>query len=182
MRADNKYPLMVWAIIILAVMNISTVATIMYRKYYPETTVAVTDQKQLEADSEKFSGRYFRNKLNLNREQMDKFWNMNQVFRPKARGITIELIQKRRQMLVEMSASVNDTIRLNALSDSIGQLHSDLKKETYRYYIEIKTICDTMQQRKLKELFSEMFTNDSQLGFQGSGGQKVRQQGRRFNN
>jgi Spy/CpxP family protein refolding chaperone len=182
MKADNKNQLIIWAIVILAVMNVSTIATILYRKYQPEKTITVTDQKQLEADSEKFSGRYFRDKLNLNREQMDKFWNMNHIFRPIARDITIELTQKRKQMLIEMSASVNDTIKLNALSDSIGQLHSDLKKVTYKYYIEIKTICDTVQQRKLKELFGEMFTNDSQLGFQGSGGQKVRQQGRRFNN
>ena len=170
MKAENKYPTMIWAIVILAVMNISTIATIMYRKYQPEKTMTVTDQNQLEVDSEKFSGRYFREKLNLTMDQMVKFRAMNPVFRPQARDMTMELARKRKRMLIEMSAPVSDTAKLNALSDSIGQLHSDLKKVTYKYYIEIKNICDTVQQRKLEELFNEMFTNDSQLGFSPIGG------------
>jgi len=175
---------MVWAIVILAVMNISTLATIMYNNYQSikTETISVSDQKQLEADSEKFSGRYFRDQLNLSSEQMDKFKEINPVFRPKARYITIELVEKRKQMLVEMSGANSDTTRLNALSDSIGQLHSDLKKITYRYYLEIKGICNQEQQSKLEQLFGEMFTNDSQLGNPGSGGPRGRQQGRRFNN
>ena len=170
--------MMAWAIVILAVMNISTIATVMYHKYQPEKILTVTSQKQLEVDSEKFSGRYFRDKLNLNIDQMVKFRTMNPVFRPQARDITMELAKKRKQMLVEMAASVSDTAKLNALSDSIGQLHSDLKKVTYKYYIEIKNICDTTQQRKLEELFNEMFTNDSQLGFSPMGGPRGMQQGR----
>ncbi|MCX6236859.1 MAG: periplasmic heavy metal sensor [Bacteroidia bacterium] len=184
MKTENKYTLMVWAIVILTVMNISTVATIVYHKYQSEKaeTIAVSDQKQLETDSEKFSGRYFRDQLNLSREQMDKFKEINPVFRPKARDITIELAQKRKQMLIEMAAAKSDTARLNALSDSIGQLHSNLKKITYRYYLEIKSICDPEQQRKLEQIFGEMFTNDSQLGYPGKGGPRGGRQGKRFNN
>lgn len=175
---------MAWAIVLLALMNISTIATIMYHKYLAGTTEtnSVTDQKQLEADSEKFSGRYFRDQLDLNREQMEKFSRINPVFRPKARKITIELAEKRKQMLLEMAASKSDTLRLNALSDSIGRLHSDLKKVTYAYYLDLKTLCDQEQKSKLEQLFSEMFTNDAPMGYPGAGGQRGRQQGRRFNN
>lgn len=184
MKTENKYSLMVWAIVILAVMNISTLATIMYNNYQSikTETNAVSDQKQLEADSEKFSGRYFRDQLNLSIEQMDKFKEINPVFRPKARNITIELAEKRKQMLIEMSAEKSDTLRLNALSDSIGQLHSALKKITYRYYMEIKSICDQEQQEKLEQIFGEMFTNDSSMGYPGKGGQRGWQHGRRLNN
>ena len=184
MKTENKYSLMVWAIVILAVMNISTLVTIMYHKYQSDTTEtnSESDQKQLETGSEKFSGRYFRDQLNLNSEQMDKFKEINLVFRPKARDITIELAKKRKQMLIEMSAAKNDTARLNALSDSIGQLHSNLKKITYRYYMEIKSICDPEQQQKLEQIFGEMFTNDSQMGYPGKGGPRGWQQGKRFNN
>jgi len=175
---------MVWAIVILALMNISTIATIMYENYQSVKTVAtsVSDRKQLEVDSEKFTGRYFRDQLNLSSEQMDKFKEFNPVFRPKARYITIELAEKRKQMLIEMSALNSDTARLNAFSDSIGQLHSNLKKITYRYYMEIKSICNQEQQKKLEQIFGEMFTNDSQLGYPGKGGPRGWQQGRRFNN
>lgn len=175
---------MVWAIVILAVMNISTLATILYHKYQSEktATISVSDQKQLEADSEKFSGRYFRDQLNLSREQMDKFKEINPLFRPKARNITIELAKKRKQMLIEMAVANSDTTSLNALSDSIGQLHRDLKKITFRYYLDIKSICDQEQQRKLEQIFGEMFTNDSPMGYPGKGGPRGWQQGRRFDN
>ncbi len=184
MKTENKYTLMGWAIVLLAVMNFSTLATIMYHKYQSdkaETSLAA-GQKQLEADSQRFSGRYFRDQLNLSSDQMYKFKEINPVFRPKARSITIELAEKRKQMLIEMSVVKSDTVRLNALSDSIGHLHSNLKKITYRYYLDIKNICDPEQQRKLEQIFGEMFANDAPMGFPGKGGPRGRQQGKRFNN
>lgn len=184
MKAENKSSLMAWAIVILAVMNISTIVTIVYHQQQSEKVAMpqTADQKQLEANSEKFSGQYFRDQLNLNREQMEKFRTINPVFRPKARDITMELAQIRKQMLTEMAAAKSDTTMLNALSDSIGHLHSDLKKITYRYYLEIKSICDPEQQKKLEQLFDEMFTNDASMGFSGKGGPRGWQNGKRFNN
>ena len=184
MKAENKHSLMVWAIVILAVMNISTGITIAYHQRQSKKMEMnpATDQKQLEANSEKFSGRYFRDQLNLNNEQMDKFREMNPIFRPKARDITIELVHKRKQMLFEMAAVKSDTSRLNALSDSIGILHRNLKIITYRYYLDIKGICDLEQQKKLEQLFGDMFTNDAPMGFPGKGGPRGGLQGKRFNN
>jgi len=63
-----------------------------------------------------------------------------------------------------MSAVKSDTSMLSALSDSIGYLHSDLKKLTYMYYLEIKGICDPEQQKKLEQLFGEAFSNDASTG------------------
>lgn len=184
MKAENKHNLMVLAIVALAIMNISTLATILYHQYQSGKTEIslVSDQKQLEVDSERFSGRYFRDQLNLNSEQMDKFRNFNPVFRRQARAITIELAQKRKQMLIEMAAIKSDTSKLNELSDSIGYLHSNLKKQTYGYYLKIKNICNKEQQQKLEQLFGQMFANDAPMGFPGGGGPKGMQRGRQFNN
>ena len=184
MKADNKNSMMVWAIVVLAVMNISTILTVMYHRAQAVKAEVGTaaDTKQTEADSEKFSGRYFRDQLNLSSDQMEKFKVINPAFRPKARNITIELSNKRKEMLAEMAALKSDTSRLNALSDSIGRLHSDLKKISYKYYLGIKSICDQEQQRKLEQIFSEMFGSDSSFGASGKGGPNGRQQGRRFSN
>lgn len=184
MKGENKHTLMVWTIVVLAVMNFSTLGSILYHNYKLNKIESCIPQgqKQLEADSEKYSGRYFRDQLNLNREQMNKFREINPIFRPQARAITIELAQKRKQMLIEMAANKSDTTRLNALSDSIGLLHSNLKRLTYRYYIDIKNICNTEQQKKLEQLFGEMFTNDVPMGFPGKRGQGMGQHGKQFNN
>jgi len=184
MKLENKYSVMFWAIVVLAVMNITTILTVVYSRYQAVESVALvgTSEQQTEEEAEKFSGRYFRDQLNLSSEQMQQFKEINPVFRPKARSITIELAEKRRMMLVEMAAAKSDTARLNELSDSIGQLHSDLKRFTYQYYLEIKAICDQEQQKKLVQIFGEMFATDSPLGSSGKGGQRGWQQGRRFSN
>jgi Spy/CpxP family protein refolding chaperone len=184
MKTENRNSIMVWAIVVLAVMNISTILTVVYHKVQSDKATVGTgaDTKQSETDSEKFSGRYFRDQLNLRSDQMEKFKALNPTFRPKVRFITMELAEKRKLMVAEMAAPTSDTLRLNALSDSIGQLHSELKKFTYRYYLGIKGICDPDQQIKLEQIFSEMFNNDSPMGSSGKGGPKGWQQGRRFSN
>jgi len=184
MKIENKQNLMVWAIIVLVIMNLSTIITIAYHQRQSDKSVVSTtaDPKQLEVNADKFNGRFFRNQLNFSDEQMEKFRQINPLFRPKVRDITIELAQKRKQMLQEMSAVNCDTIRLNALSDSIGYLHSNLKKLTYRYYLDIKGICNSEQQKNLELLFSDVFNNDVSVSSPGQGGQRGRQYGRQFKN
>jgi Spy/CpxP family protein refolding chaperone len=184
MKTESKHNLMVWAIVVLAVMNVSTLVTILYHQYQTDKTdnSSLAGQKQLESDATKFSGRYFRDELNLSSEQMEKFREINPVFRQQARAITIGLAEKRLQMLTEMAAANSDRNKLNALSDSIGNLHSRLKKLTYKYYLDIKGICSKDQQKKLEQLFNEMFTNDLPMGFPGKGGPGGRQHGKHFNN
>ena len=184
MRADTKHSILIWSIVALLLMNISTLVTIVYHQR--QSTEArmnpVADQKQLETNAERFSGRYFHDQLNLNSEQTDKFRLLNPAFRPKARQITIELAQKRKQMLIEMSNAKSDTSRLNAISDSIGYLHSNLKKITYKYYLDIKSFCNPEQQQKLEKLFDEMFTNDAPMGFSGNGKPGGWQHGKQLKN
>lgn len=172
MKALKNQSWMVWAIVFLAVMNVSTLVTIAYNQKQPEKQVegVTVGQTQLEADAEKFSGRYFRDKLQLDSEQMNRFRTFNPIFRSQARAITVELGRLRREMLTEMSATKSDTLRLAKLSDSIGNLHRDLKVLTYRYYLDIKTMCNASQQNQLQILFSTMFTNDAPMSFPGRGG------------
>ncbi len=182
MKTQSKHTFLVWAVVILAVMNISTLATILFHKHYSTDAVRNTapDSQQLETDAEKFSGRYFRDKLNFDSEQMEEFRSFNPEFRQQAKVITIELAQLRKQMHVEMSANNSDTAKLNALSDSIGRLHSSLKKLTYKYYIDMKNICNTDQQKQLEQLFGALFTNDQSMSFPQHGGRP--QHGKRMNN
>ena len=85
-------------------------------------------------------------------------------------------------MLTEMAKKNSDNNKLNMLSDSIGYLHSNLKKLTYRYYIDIKSICNQEQQKKLEQLFGEIFASEMHMGQNGKGNPNGRRYGRRFNN
>jgi Spy/CpxP family protein refolding chaperone len=180
MQKENKHTLMIWAIVILAVMNVATLATILYHQYQPEKTGENKAQlQQTEEEVATFSGRYFRDKLNMNGEQMSRFREFNQGFRQQARNTAIEMSEKRKRMFMQMKNPQRDTVKLNMLSDSIGYLHSHLKKLTYRYYLDIKDICTPEQQKQLEQLFQEIFTNDALPG-PGRGGHGGPQHGKRF--
>jgi Spy/CpxP family protein refolding chaperone len=184
MRSWDKNKLALWVLLVLAVMILTALITIIYQRYHDSGSVMVedTDRTGSEIASMRFSGRYFQDELDLTREQMLRFRDFNPLFRQQVRGINLRLSQLRQEMLREMSAGVSDTNRLNMLSDSIGALHSHLKKLTYRYYMDFKEMVDKSQQEKLKQLFNEMFATDTQPGRYGQRGQYGRGRGRQFNN
>lgn len=169
---------LIWIVILLLVINLAAIVTMLINRQKnvaEETPIQATES----ASSMKYSGRWFRDELGLTREQMRAFSGFNPVFRQKIRHINIELVEKRRQMLEEMADKNSDTTRLNQLSDSIGMLHSDLKKATYSYYLEFKQICTKEQQDKLKQIFSMMFEGELPAGpgrgMQGRGRSGMRQ-------
>ena len=186
MKPENKQTMMIWAIVVLALMNVTTLVTIVYHQSQSTKLEVVQGENQKQSDSSmvRFSGRYFRDELNFSASQMNRFREFNPAFRMKARSIIVGLAEKRKLMLSEMSAKNSDTVKLNALSDSIGILHAQLKRITYSYYLDIKSICDEKQQQKLELLFQEMFVSDTPLGFPGKGGMNGngRQAGKPFNN
>ena len=175
---------MIWAIIALALMNIATVATVIYNRNPKRLELAVPESgsSRDEGASIEYSGRYFRDQLNLTNEQMARFREFNPDFRQQVRDINIELNDIRRIMLEEMSKPIADSPKLNLLSDSVGHLHADLKKLTYRYYLDFKEICNKDQKERLDQLFGEMFARDVQMGQHEPGGPYGRGRGRRFIN
>jgi hypothetical protein len=179
MQTENKNRWMFWAIVALAILNISTLITLVYHKnqVIERIAVATPDSVKSETASVLYSGRYFRDELNLSNEQMTKFSKFNPQFRQDARAINIKLAAKRHEMLVEMAEKNSDKNRLNQLSDSIGYLHASLKKVTYMYYLNFKNICNQDQQKKLEQLFGEMFNSDTQMIQNGRGGPGGRRYG-----
>jgi Spy/CpxP family protein refolding chaperone len=172
MISNNRHTLLVWSVIVLALMNITTFITIGYHVYNTNQTEKIAgtqNTKLLETDAVQFSGRYFRDQLGLTDGQMEQFREFNPEFRQQALDITIHLAEDRQEMLDEMVSSSPDTVKLNQLSGEIGNLHRSLKVLTYRYYLDMKNLCTPEQQIKLKDLFHTMFSNDAQMGYPGKG-------------
>ena len=76
----------------------------------------------------KYSGRWFRDELNFNREQMSRFVEFNPAFRDNVRSINYGLNHLRQEMLSEMAAKNCDTTRLNMLQIQLAYLHAESKK------------------------------------------------------
>lgn len=184
MKPENRTRMMIWAIVVLAVLNVTTILTIVYHRHDPGPEITVSGSGTIveENASVRFSGLWFRDELDLSAEQMNRFREFNPGFRQNVRDINLQLNDLRRKMLVGMSSSESDSTRLNSLADSVGYLHADLKKQTYRYYMNFKDICNEEQKVKLDNMFGEMFASDVQTGRYGPGGPYGRGRGRRFIN
>ena len=184
MKANNNYKYLVWAVAVLAILNLATIGTIVFNRYKfsKQISFAGSRQKMNENRSVQYSGRFFREKLNFSPEQMEKFSEYNPGFRQGVRNINIELAQKRNQMLRELSLKDVDTLKLNQLADSVGLLHVSLKKMTFQYYLDLKQICEPEQEKKLEKLFKEILSGDVQMFQQGNGPQYGRQFGRKNRN
>lgn len=183
MKTSDNRNWMVLAIIILAVLNITTIITVVHGRRSEKEVISVkNDKTETEQNaSVNYSGRYFRDKLSLTNDQMDIFAKFNPEFRQQVRKINLELDRQRQMLLTQMAAENCDTLKLNITADSIGFLHADLKKVTYRFYLNLKSICNEEQQLKLEEIFNGIFSSDTGIGRIGRGGQQGRGRGRGSN-
>jgi hypothetical protein len=167
---------MTLAIIVLVLLNVSTVVTVIFTRQNNSggSIQQVTYQDASQITSARYSGRYFRDQLGLDKRQMEKFREINPVFRKKIMEINQDLDHLRGNMLEEMARDKCNCSRLDIMADSIGSLHAKLKKITYQYYLDLKEICDQQQQEKLEKIFNEMFVSDFRQGRYGKGNQSGR--------
>ncbi len=175
MKSNNDKRFLIIVIIVLAVMNVTTFATIGYYFYSSKKQVRTMMRGNAPDEAAVFSNRYFMERLRMKPDQMQEFGSFNMGFRQNARDINQELISYRREMLEEMELDSPDTARLNMLSDSIGILHADLKRYTYKYYLNLREISSPEQKNELNNMFREEFLNDYPMG----GGGRQQMMGRR---
>ena len=61
---------------------------------------------------------------------------------------------------MEMQKNQPDTLVLNSMSAQIGELHGQLKYETYSFYLNTKKICSPEQRPELEKIFQPLFINE----------------------
>ncbi len=169
---QKQQKILIWSAAVLLVLNISTLATIGFHTIQ-DTKISKSEESissgKTSENSEKMSGRYFKDNLMLSSEQMNEFFKINQRFRNEAFSIQVKLSDIRKNMLEEMSAEKTDTLKLNNLSAELGSFHARLKIISYQYYLDIKELCTTEQKVKLKAIFKIFFETETPIGNQGQG-------------
>lgn len=107
--------------------------------------------------------RFFREQLNLRRDQMDTFRNLNRTFNRTAWDITHQLELLRIEMVSELGKDNPSKKKLDSISNEIGKLHTQLKKETIDYYMSMRAECDETQRKKLNEIFMSMLKQNEDV-------------------
>ncbi len=170
MNAANKYRILIWIIVILVATNLSTIGSFYYHRK-TEVKTPETKQENQNAIPGEQRTRFFRDQLNLNAEQLDKFREINRTFNRTARGIEMNLAQLREDMIRELGTQNPDSTRLNQMATEVGNNHRELKQVTTTFYLDMKKICTTEQQAKLHEIFQSMLNKDNQVNLPRPGNQ-----------
>ena len=155
----NKNRILIGSVVALLIFNLTTIGTILYNKYRDgNETKSITLNSE---NNNQLNCRYFRQKVGFDQKQMEVFRTANMEFRPKANQIIQQIDALKNQMFTELKKDKSDTLRLDRLSIETGNLHAQLKKETNRFYLKIKTVCTPKQLQQLQSSFTPLFCKGS---------------------
>jgi len=155
----NKTKLLIWIVALLVILNITTIGTILYHNYMESI-----DSKNIVLDTEgeaMLNGRYFAQTLGFDDSQMEVFREANHEFRPNANRIILQIDSLKNELFTELKKVKSDSIKLEVLSRKTGDLHAELKRETNKFYLKIKTVCTAQQLEQLQTSFTPLFRNES---------------------
>lgn len=179
MVKTTTYRMLVWVIVILLATNLSMAITFLYHKQQDKKAAQQTEESAVEVPAEQRT-RFFREQLNLNQEQGNQFRELNRNYNRSAREITIQLEKLRNEMVAELGKTELAKEKLEEITKTIGELHTQLKNVTIDYYLGMKTVCDDNQKEKLNEIFQSMLKQNEDVKLPGRQGRYGR--GYRNNN
>jgi hypothetical protein len=162
MTKRNTYRIFIWIIAILLATNLSMGISFLYHKQQDKQIMEQMEEATIEVPAQRRT-RFFREQLNLRRDQMDTFRNLNRTFNRTAWDITHQLEFLRIEMVSELGKDNPSQKKLDSISKEIGKLHTQLKKETIDYYMSMKKECDESQQKKLNEIFMSMLKKNEDV-------------------
>lgn len=167
MKTEHKSRLLIWSVILLALLNISTIGTI-----YLSNRANSSDPEEsivIDPESSPLNGRYLRQELNFDHEQVAVFRDESREFRQSANGVIEKMNRYKSLLFEEIRRETPERLKTKEYSDSIGRAHSQLKEITVDFYLEIRKCCTGDQAAKLEKIFAPLFRDNPQMRGAGQG-------------
>ena len=158
---NRTVTLLVWAIIVLFLMNAATLGTILYHNRTKQKEPIDTTSVVSSFRGNPINGRFFRQTLGFDSKQMAAFQEANRQFRPQTMTLTSEIDSLKGVMFQEMKKQEPDTLKLDLLSKQIGDLHGQLKQQTYQFYLKLQNVCTEQQRSQLEKAFEPLFISEN---------------------
>lgn len=165
MKKETKYKLLILSVIILALLNISTIATIIIGN----RNLDQDDSIVIDPESSPINGRFLRQELSFSEEQMEFFRQESREFRQKANDVISKMNLYKSELYKEIHSINPDPQKIRTYSDSIGFKHARLKEYTSEFYLEIRERCDSTQRERLRTIFEPLFRDNHQMRGPGEG-------------
>jgi Spy/CpxP family protein refolding chaperone len=158
MNYFEKNKIYLYIIILLSAFVLSVGAALLYHTYNERHWSKVRRGMERPVNSH----RMMANQLGLNTEQWKQFHKLRADYFEQTKNLISAIESKKAALLTELALNTPDTIKLDAITDSIGILHHDLMKATAGHFLLLKKICTPEQQVKMQELFKHMLQNQGQ--------------------
>ena len=149
-------------VILLIVINISSLATIYFHKKIRDKKIEEFQNRQ-EKIHIRGMYRFLKDELQLNNSQFQQFQDINHRNMIESRNIAKKLSVSRHYMMTEIAKKNPDQDKLEELAKNIGNLHYELKMLSIDHFMELKEICNEEQQEGLQKLFMQMII-DQDIG------------------
>ncbi|MDD2589393.1 MAG: hypothetical protein PHO13_05640 [Fermentimonas sp.] len=152
---NKTVKILLWVIALLVMLNLTIIGTILIRnrENSSDNIAIILDETR----QTPLTGRYFRQTLGFNDAQMNVFRDAHRTFQYRANDLIYGMDSLKNEIFAELNKQTPDTLRLNNLSEQVGNHHAELKKITNVFYLQLKTVCDSTQCEQLQQAFLPLF-------------------------
>ena len=138
-----------WTIILLILLNLSTMAMLWMTRYQKP---AIRPPKNGDRATEQF----LQQELGLTDEQARQFEELRQEHFQESKPIVEAMQQLKRELLEEVFASAPESETMQNIAEQIGTRQAELETLRYRHFLELKSLCQPEQVQKFRALFHEI--------------------------
>lgn len=138
------------AAIILTIINLAALGTWTYYRFRsgnPESISNLRDQQfeQLKRD------------LSLSPEQIGQIQSYRANFLARMDSLSGLIVNKRMELAKELWQAQPDTVRINSLVNSIGQVQSAAQRQVIVHLLDVKSVLNPVQQQKFYAIVVQRF-------------------------
>ena len=179
MEAKTKRILIIWGVVLLVLLNVTSLSTIWYHRYQFDNnridrrhnTKSMSQHKQMQTKRESGRTSYMSRGLDLSSTQQDKFdsiWNQYSVIR---RDVEKEMENNRQKMSLLMSDIDIDTNEFNKLSANQGILMQELDHSMINMNMTLRT---TLTDEQLKAFLTKVETMSKRMRSRNQPGERMK--------
>jgi Spy/CpxP family protein refolding chaperone len=157
MSIITKKNLLTTVLVVLIIINIVALGTFFFWPHHP------FDKRDAGNCKQHNPGDFLKKELNLTADQ-EKKMNEMRITHSDTLSVLAKMMQEKRKLLSgEMMKTNPDSTLLFKTCDEIGDIYAAIRKLNVIHYWQMKSICDTDQQKKLDSVFKGIFCCDETM-------------------
>jgi len=147
MENKNKKRILIGILIVLILMNLATLGTFGFKKYFGHTRTEKRwdNSKKDDKKPEDRVKEFVKRTLKLDKEQFKKYSDLKDVNIKNSTAIWEDIARFRRAINMEITKENPDTIWLLQCADSTGYYHKKMQIEMNRHFMAVQKILDKSQ-------------------------------------